>query len=182
MWTKEKIKDFARQIGYRSQFTSGELSSVHTILSGDEDCFGMTEGMMKKVHSSKYSGYGIALLTDKRFLFYHKGFLGSVTREEFPINTVSSITFQKGLLFGSLHVYAANVDELIIQQCDNNNAARIADVWQHIVNQRIIFEATPVSETHNDPVAELEKWHSLKERGLITEEEYNSKKKQILKL
>ena len=131
---------------------------------------------------SKYSGYGIALLTDKRFLFYHKGFLGSVTREEFPLSTISSITFNKGVLFGSLHVYAANVDEIIIQQCDNNNAARIAEVWQHIVNDRNILETTPVTDTTTGPVAELEKWHSLRERGLITDDEYISKKKQILGL
>ncbi len=180
MWTKEKIKAFARDINYRHQSTSGELNTLHTILADDEDCYGMTEGMMKKVHSGKYSGYGIALLTDKRFLFYYKGFLGSVTREEFPLGTISSITFHKGLVFGSLHVYAANVDEVIIQPCDNNNAARIARVWQHIVNEKNIFETTPASETVTDPVAELEKWHSLKERGLITGDEYNLKKKQIL--
>ncbi|HEY5407464.1 MAG TPA: PH domain-containing protein [Ginsengibacter sp.] len=182
MWTKEKIKDFARDINYHHQSTSGELSTLHTILADDEDCFGMTEGMMKKVHSGKYSGYGIALLTDKRFLFYHKGFLGSVIREEFPLNTISSITFNKGILFGSLHVYAANVDEIIIQPCDNNNAGRIAQVWQHLLNERNIFQTTPANEIPADPVAELEKWHNLKERGLITEEEYNSMKKQILGL
>ena len=182
MWTKEKIKDFARHTGYRSQFTSGELSTLHTILSDDEDCFGMTEGMLKKVHVNKYSGYGIALLTDKRFLFYHKGFLGSVTREEFPLNTISSITFHKGLLFGTLHVYAANVDEVIIQQCDNNNAGRIAEVWQHLLNERNILQTAPADETTTDPITELEKWHNLKERGLITEDEYNSMKKQILGL
>src|SRR5664279_4256719 len=182
MWTKEKIKAFARDIGYHHQFTSGELNTLHTILADDEDCFGMTEGMMKKVHSSKHSGYGIALLTDKRFLFYHKGFLGSVTREEFPLSTISSITFHKGLVFGSLHVYAANVGEIIIQPCDNSNAARIAEVWQHIVNERALLQTTNVNDTTADPIAELEKWHSLKERGLITDDEYNSKKKQILGL
>ena len=181
MWTREKIKDFARDIGYHNQFTSGELKTMHTILSDDEDCFAMTEGMMKKVHSGKHSGYGIALLTDKRFLFYHKGFLGSVTREEFPLSTISSITFHKGVVFSSLHIYAANVDEVIIQQCDNTNASRIAQVWQHIVNVRNIVETTPANET-TDSIAELEKWHSMKERGLITEDEYNLKKKQILGL
>ena len=182
MWTREKIKDFASVIGYHHQFTSGELKTLHTILSDDEDCFAMTEGMMKKIHSSKHSGYGIALLTDKRFLFYHKGFLGSVTREEFPLSTISSITFNKGVVFGSLHVYAANVDEVIIQQCNNTNASRIAQVWQHIVNNRNILESTPASDIAAAPIEELEKWHSLKERGIITEDEYNLKKKQILGL
>jgi hypothetical protein len=179
MWTKEKVKKFANDIDYHHQFTSGELNTLHTILSGDEECYGMTEGMLKKVHVNKHSGYGIALLTNKRFLFYHKGFLGSVTVEEFPLDTISSISFHKGLLFSSLHVYAANVDEIIIQQCDNNNAGRIIQVWQHILNERNIFQADPANETASDPVTELEKWHSLKEKGIITEDEYNSMKKQI---
>ncbi len=83
MWTKEKIKAFARDINYHHHNTSGELNTLHTILSDDEDCFGMTEGMMKKVHSGKYSGYGIALLTDKRFLFYYKGFLALLPGKNF---------------------------------------------------------------------------------------------------
>ena len=45
MWTREKIKDFARHIGYHHQFTSGELKTLHTVLAVDEDCFGMTEGV-----------------------------------------------------------------------------------------------------------------------------------------
>jgi hypothetical protein len=99
--------------------------------------------------------------------------------EEFPLDTISSISFHKGLLFSSLHVFAANVDEIIIQQCDNNNAGRIIQVWQHILNERNIFQADPANETASDPVTELEKWHSLKEKGIITEDEYNSMKKQI---
>ena len=182
MWTKEKVKEFANDIGYHHQFTSGELNSLHTILSVDEECYGMTEGMLKKVHVNKHSGYGIALLTNKRFLFYHKGFLGSITLEQFPLDTISSISFHKGVLFSSLHVYAANVDEIIIEQCDNNNAGRIVQVWQHILNERSIFQTEPANDITSDPVTELEKWHSLKEKGVITEDEYNSMKKKILGL
>jgi hypothetical protein len=181
MWTKEKVKEFANDIGYHHQFTSGELNTLHTILSDDEECYAMTEGMLKKIHVNKHSGYGIALLTNKRFLFYHKGFLGSITVEEFPLDTISSISFHKGLLFSSLHVYAANVDEIMIQQCDNNNAGRIVQVWQHLLNIRNI-QSDLTKETVSDPVTELEKWHSLKEKGIITEDEYNSMKKQILGL
>jgi hypothetical protein len=182
MWTKEKVKEFANDISYHRQFTSGELNTLHTILSDDEDCYGMTEGMFKKVHVNKHSGYGIALLTNKRFLFYRKSFIGSTTLEEFPLNTISSISVYKGLLFSSLHVYAANVDEIIIQQCDNNNAGRIVQVWQHLLNERNIFQTDLANETAADPAAELEKWHSLKEKGIITGEEYNSMKKRILGL
>jgi hypothetical protein len=78
MWTKEKIKEFASHTRYYCQFTSGELNTLHTILPDDEDIFGMTEGMMKKVHYNKHCGYGIALLTDRRFLFYHKSLFGKI--------------------------------------------------------------------------------------------------------
>jgi hypothetical protein len=182
MWTKEKINGFAKHIGYHCQFTSGELSTLHTILFDDEDFFGMTEGMMKKVHHNKYSGYGIALLTDKRFLFYYKSLFGKIIKEEFPLNTISSISFQKGLMFGSLHVYAANVDEIIIEQCDNNNAARIVEAWQLLLTERNIIAADLANEPASDAAAEIEKWHALKQKGIITEEEYNSKKKQLLNL
>jgi hypothetical protein len=181
MWTKEKVREFANEIGYRHQFTSGELNSLHSVLSVDEECYGMTEGMIKKVHTNKSSGYGIAVLTNQRFLFYHKGFLGSVTIEEFPIDTISSISLHEGALFGSLYVYAANVDEVIVQPCDNNNAARIVQAWKHLSNIQKIFNE-PIAQQPKDSAAELEKWHQLKEKGIITEEEYNSKKKQLLGL
>ena len=95
MWTKEKIKEFAGKLGYHCQFTSGELNTLHTILFDDEDFFGMTEGMMKKVHHNKHSGYGIALLTDKRFLFYYKNLFGKIIKEEFPLNTISPFLFKE---------------------------------------------------------------------------------------
>jgi len=182
MWTKEKIKDFARHIGYHCQFTAGELNTLHTVLRDDEDFFGMAEGMMKKVHHNKHSGYGMAVLTDKRFLFYHKGLPGSITLEEFPINTISSISLNRGKMFSALHVYASNVDEIIITQCENNNAARIVQAWQILLEERNLISTGLADDTTSDPATELEKWHSLKEKGIITEEEYNSKKKQILGL
>jgi hypothetical protein len=85
-------------------------------------------------------------------------------------------------VFGSLHIYAANVDEIIIEPCDNNNAGRIAEAWQFLLTERNIIAADLANETDSDTVAELEKWHSLKKKGIITEEEYNSKNKQILNL
>ena len=187
---KEEIKDFANFINYRCQFTSAELKTLHTILREGEECFGMVEGMMKKVHHSKHSGYGIAVLTDRRFLFYHKSLLGGTTLEEFPIATISSITASKGSVLGSLHVYASNVDEIIIEPCDNNNAARLVKAWQILLDERNLVNAglaeqaqlNSSGETISDPTSELEKWHSLKERGIISEEEYDLKKKQILNL
>jgi hypothetical protein len=180
MWTKEKIKEFANRIGYHCQFTSGELNTLHTVLFDDEDFFGMVEGMMRKIHRNKHSGYGIALLTDRRFLFYYKSFLGTTTKEEFPLNTISSVSFHKGVISGSLHVYAANVDEIIIEPCDNNNAGRIVEAWQILLAERNLIAAGLASKPDSDPVTELEKWHRLKEKGMITEEEYDVKKKQIL--
>jgi hypothetical protein len=189
MWTKEKIKEFAKVIGYHCQFTSGELNTLHTLLFDDEDCFGMTEGMLKKIHHTKHSGYGIALLSDMRFLFYHKSFFGAITREEFPISTISSISLQKGTMFSALHVYASNVDEIIVQPCDHTNAQRIVEAWQFLLNERNIISAAMkneqsyrADETAFDPVSELEKWHSLKDRGIITQEEFDLKKRQLLNL
>lgn len=157
MWNREKIKVFANQIGYHCQYTSGELSTVHTILSDHEDLFGMTEGMMKKVHHNKYTGYGMALLTDKRFLFYYKNFFGKIINEEFLLSTISSISFQKGVMLGSLHVYAANVDEIIIEPCDNKNGGRIAEAWQILQTERSIIAAGMANEPASDAAAEIEK-------------------------
>jgi hypothetical protein len=91
------------------------------------------------------------------------------------------MSFDKGVLLGSLHIYAANVDEVIIQPCDNNNAARIVQAWRHLSDIQKIFNQ-PIEEHAADSTVELEKWHQLKEKGIITEEEYNSKKKQLLGL
>jgi len=182
MWTKENVKELAKATDFHCQFTSGELNSLHGILSGDEECYGMCEGMLKKPHSNKSSGYGIAVLTSKRFLFYYKGLLGTVTTEEFPLDNISSISFHKGLLTGSLHVYATNVGEIIIEACDNGNAATIIRVWRHLSELQKIFQSDVEPGNISDPAMELEKWHSLKEKGIITEEEFNEKKKQLLGL
>jgi hypothetical protein len=101
MWSKEKIKEFADDIGFHCQFRWRELRSLHSLLLPDEDCFGMTEGMLKRVHENSHSGYGIALSTDKRFLFYHKALLGTITKEEFPLGSIGSLSCRKGALQAS---------------------------------------------------------------------------------
>jgi hypothetical protein len=50
------------------------------------------------------------------------------------------------------------------------------------LTEKNIINAGLANKPISDRIRELKKWHSLKEKGIITEEEYNSKKKQILNL
>lgn len=62
----------------------------------------------------------------------------------------------------------------------NNVSRRQAERWQND-NQVEDAAAAPIQES-SDPYAELEKLGNLKDKGVISQEEFDAKKKQLLGL
>lgn len=61
-------------------------------------------------------------------------------------------------------------------------AAQDAQAAQQYAQQQPVYEAAPQAPSTNDQFAELEKLGQLKEQGILTQEEFDAKKKQILGL
>ena len=72
-------------------------------------------------------------------------------------------------------------DSLMYKECAEK-ATELAALLEYIKAQTQTSTHEPQSEASSDPITEIERLHSLMEKGMITEEEYNAKKKQLLNL
>jgi len=69
----------------------------------------------------------------------------------------------------------------------NNVSRRQANKWaaqdqQQVAEQPVQAAQAPVAQTSDDQIAELKQLAELKDQGILTQEEFDAKKKQILGL
>ena len=102
---------------------------------------------------------------------------------------VTSIDLDLGITYNYIVLTMAGSPGVILQQYDKKQIQKFYDLLHYKfqtfktdfnnnnANNNQIHVSSPVSDTD-----ELLKWHELKEKGVITEEEFEAKKKQILGL
>ncbi|MDD3607284.1 MAG: SHOCT domain-containing protein [Candidatus Moranbacteria bacterium] len=146
--------------------------------------------------------FGEALvLTDKRLYIVKWGFMAGNTFggrcNAFEFRSITSVEFKKSLLTGSVEILTPATQNTQKSFWSSNNSTPKAD---NIVSMQrdkfdIFAEAVKIirnkiSESHTGGITssinpgadytDLEKLAELKEKGIITEEEFQAKKKQIL--
>lgn len=67
----------------------------------------------------------------------------------------------------------------------NNVSRRQANKWaaqdqQQVAEQPVQAAQAPIAQTSDDQIAELKQLAELKDQGILTQEEFDAKKKQIL--
>lgn len=182
MWTKEKLEKFMIDFGFRPVMTKSEIKELPSLLYDEEILHAIVEGQLKRIHNRDINGFGIAIATNKRIIFFRKSIIGTVTKEETPISKISSASFRKGLLSSSIAIVTSN-NESVIEQCDKMVGRKFIDKVQNLISgldNIAIF--SPQIHTQNDTLVQLEKLFELKQKGIVTEEEFNSQKTKILGL
>ncbi|HET6995215.1 MAG TPA: PH domain-containing protein [Chitinophagaceae bacterium] len=189
MWTKEALETFMKDFGFKPSMTKPEIKELPSLLSPDEKLHGLLEGMLKRVHNNDINGNGLVIATNKRIIFFRKSIIGTVTKEEIPISKVSSASFRKGLMFASVAVITAS-NEAVVEQCDKTLANRFSQVVQKLISDLgTPFGQTaapqPVNGATNgapDLSLQLEKLFELKQKGILTEDEFSAQKAKLLGL
>jgi|GEM_PF-2210483 len=186
MWTKESIEKFMVDFGFKPRKTQPEIKDLPTILYPDEKLHGLIEGVLTRVHNREINGNGLVIATNKRIIFFRKSFLGIVTKEEIPITKVSSSSFRKGLMFSSVAIIASN-NEAVVEYCDKDIGRRFNDTVQKLISNlethtehSVTQNNSQVSRTSSSGIEQLEKLFDLKQKGILTEEEYAAQKAKLL--
>jgi hypothetical protein len=117
-------------------------------------------------------------LTDQRVLFLNKGLIYGLKQTSIDLDKINSITGETGLFFGKIKIE------------DSARQREIDNVWKRTV---VLFtnrvrEATeakkhrgmPSQTNSDDVVSKLERLIVLKEKGILSEEEFKAQKGKIL--
>lgn len=176
--TYEEIQKRLKELGQIDMFgTKKEVKELPNIMYDGETLEYLMSGFMN-------GNTWLIVCTNKRILFLDKGLIFGCKQLEIPLDKVNSVETSKGLLLGSIKVWDGasamkidNVQKFALQPFVTavNNAREALKNN----NQQIKVEK---NNDANDYIKELEKLAELKEKGIITEDEFLSKKKQLLGL
>lgn len=163
----------AQEMGDDQFFTKKELHYLPEVLQDGERVLAFTSGI-------KDGNTWLIVLTDRRILFLDKGMIYGLKQESIPLNRINSISGNTGLMLGKIVI------------TDGSRNHEITNVWKRTVKQftnRCQEEIDRLTRLQYgsrdeapaiDPYTQLEKLAGLKEKGVITDEEFEVEKSKLL--
>ncbi|WP_448606837.1 PH domain-containing protein [Paenimyroides ceti] len=148
-----------------------EINELTSILAPTEIIDNLVQGIYN-------NGQGILVSTNRRLLFVDKGMLYGLKVEDFPLDKITSIQYQTGLLLGCIKIHTSgNIAK--IENVEKASASSFAEFVRDKLSQpKETHNSTTVSQPN--VLDQLEKLGKLKENGILSEEEFNEQKKKLL--
>ena len=143
------------------------------------------------------SGTGLAVLTDRRLMFVKDGWVGKTT-EDFPLDKISSVQWNSGIMFGKLTVFASG-NKAEITNVGKQAGKAIADTIRERLASGPTYppqppaqpptpvapapapaSAPPADMSRDEVFSALRQLGELRDAGIVTDAEFEAKKKELL--
>lgn len=126
---------------------------------------------------------GIVALTDQRLLFLFHGVMAQ-SQEDFPLRLITSVQTKSGFATGELHVTVSGMRSTISQVLKTDLAPLADAIRQGMAAAQspspAVAPTVPTAPPTADPFEALAKLGQLRDAGVITVEEFEAKKAEIL--
>jgi hypothetical protein len=122
---------------------------------------------------------GLVVLTNQRLFFFQKAAMFGERIEEFSLSAISSISLNKGMSGEVLTVHASGNNAEIKNLMPGRGSA-IADAFNLQKSQSSGAVAPTAVASDVDPMAQLEKLAALRDKGIISDQDFEAKKAEIL--
>lgn len=167
-------------LGLHRIFGRKEIRHLHNVLHVDEDVVALGTGQ----YGAKL---GIVALTSDRLFFFEKSLLSLESLDEFPLASVASLTVQKSRTGETLTVHSSGNTVEIRNMGHGHADAVVRGLREARAAARPAAPPAPATAAApapataaDDPVAQIERLAGLRDRGLISEAEYEQKKADLL--
>lgn len=158
-----------------SKFEANHLNPGETVLRWGEGYIGKVMGQGKdKQHN------GVLIVTGQRVAFYRKGFLGEVI-ETIPLKSITSIERKSTLGHRVIRIHTSH-DDLEFKMFSKEAELALIEAIEAGRGVKTETPATEPTLTGQDPYEQLKKLSDLKESGIISEEEFQTKKSKLMEL
>ena len=156
-----------------------ELRKLTDLLGENEDVLNLARG--------QYDGKtGLVVVTDRRVLFTEQGLMRA-RLEDFPYDKISSVQTSSGMVGGSITIYASGNKAEIKDIYPKQRSGEIGDYIRqriggggHAAPAAAPTAASAAPPTPDTPVEQLKKLGELRDAGILTPEEFDAKKAEIL--
>lgn len=167
-----EYKRIAQKVGDDQFFTKKELNFLPDVLQDGEQVIAFSSGLMD-------GNTWLITLTDRRIIFLDKGMIFGLKQTSIPLEKVNAVSGSTGILFGEISI------------TDGATIRKISNVWKKTVRNftNLVEEQLAVNSktkrggdvVQPDGIVEkLEKLAALRDKGILTNEEFEDQKKKIL--
>ncbi|GAB3244467.1 PH domain-containing protein [Arthrobacter pigmenti] len=139
--------------------------------------------MVHSIGAGAYGGgIGLLALTDRRLLFLKDGIMSQVS-EDFPFDKISSIQWHAGMIQGSITVFVSGNKAEIRSVAKDTGQAIVDTIRERISTSSI---RTPKTEAFTPPppsddiIDQIKQLGELRDAGILTENEFSTKKAELL--
>ncbi len=170
------LAEIKRQIdAYRHSYifwTKKEIRALPEILEHDESVKAITSGLMN-------NATWLAVCTEKRVIFINRGMLYGIRQIQIPLERIQAIDHEATIFFGSITIWDG-ASAFMIGMVLKSSILPFVKATQEQMNL-LRGKAKPAPQTTTTDIAsQLERLANLKEKGHLTEEEFQSQKKKLL--
>lgn len=119
-------------------------------------------------------GTGLLVLTNERIIFLREGWIGAA-HEDFMLHRVTSVGFKSMLGTGKVTIHASG-NTVDIDSVVSKDGKRFAAAAREVLSQ-----PAPASvPSQHDPLEQLKKLGELRDAGVISPEDFEKKKVELL--
>lgn len=157
------------------KFKSSHLNSGESIISWGEGYIGKLMGKGKETQHN-----GVLIVTGARVAFYRKGFVGEVI-ETIPLKSITSIERKSTLGHRVIRIHTSH-DDLEFKTFSKESELSLVEAIED--GRGLKSESTTVEKNNvsHDPYEQLKKLAELKDAGIISDDEFQSKKSKLMEL
>ena len=177
----QKYKEIMQENGDYNFFVYKEINYLQSLVIGDEQILSFCSGNIGL-------GTWLIVLTDRRIILLNKGLIWGLKQQTISLGSISDVISTTSIMWGKIDITPLSGQGITIDQINKSAVVKFTNKVQSALHEyrnpvSVEYEDAPVPTMNQpDPIQQLEKLAELKERGVITEEEFNAKKSQLLGL
>lgn len=175
MPTLKQVQRQIKALGEVDTFgTKKEIRYLPEILTSEESVIALTSGLMD-------GNTWLIVCTQRRVIFLDKGMIYGLKQRETPLEKINSIEQKTGLIFGSIGIW----DGAALMEIKNVMKKTVRPFVEAVNCARKALEGgvslqEPKQASHaTDVTSQLERLASLRERGALTEDEFQTQKDRL---
>lgn len=176
MSTEESLQKLAETKLSMGFMVRREMKKLPELLGEAEAVLNLARG--------EYDGKeGLIVTTDRRIMFVEQGMIRS-NLEDFPYEKVSSVKTETGLRSGKITIFASGNKAELKDIHPKQRTSEIGDYVRSRIGagsapDPVVAEPTP-APVHDSIVDQLAKLGELRDAGVLTAEEFDAKKTELL--
>lgn len=175
MRSLEQILNDISKIPYHDTFgTKKEIKYLPNILDDNETVLSFTSGFFD-------GNTWLIVLTHRRLIFLDKGMIYGLKQREIPLDHINSVGHKIGLMLGSIAIQDG-ASAIRIDNIQKQTIVPFIDALNKSIDNFKMGRSTCKEYSSMSSADEIKKYKQLLDEGIITNEEFNIKKKQILGL